>query len=163
MNLNELFLQKLKELGSLEKLLIDALPVLVAASSDPELQAAFAVHLKQTEAQAKRIEEAFASLRLESESSTCKPIVGLIADAAEAALIEPVGLIRDIAILGAATRVEHFEIAAYFSAISLAKTLSYGDAANLLVENLTEEQKAADHLKKISNSLLKRAQDEASQ
>ncbi len=163
MNLSELFLQKLKELGSVEKLLIDALPALVAASSDPELQAAFAEHLKQTEAQAKRIEKAFASLRLQSESSTCKPMVALIADASEAALIEPVGLIRDIAILGAATRVEHFEIAAYFSAISLAKTLSYGDAANLLVENLTEEQKAADHLKKISNSLLKRAQDGASE
>lgn len=163
MNLDELFIQKLKELGSVEKLLIDGLPALVAASSDAELQAAFAEHLKQTETQAKPIEKAFVSLRLESGSSTCKPIVGLIADASEAALIEPVGLIRDIAILGAATRVEHFEIAAYFSAISLAKTLSYGDAANLLVENLTEEQKAADHLKRISNSLLKRAQDEASQ
>ena len=162
MNLKELFLEKIQELSSAEKLLIAGLPVLVAAASDAELQASFAEHLKQTRMQARRIDDAFASLRVEAETSACKPMVALIADASKAALTEPTGVIRDIAILGAAERVEHFEIAAYSSTISLAKTLGYGDAANLLVETLTEEQKAADHLKKISNALLKRAQDEAS-
>jgi len=89
-------------------------------------------------------------------------MVGMIADAANAALSEPTGVICDLAMLGAAERVEHFEVAAYSSTISLAKTLGYGDAANLLVENLQEEQKAAEHLKKISKTLLKRAQDETS-
>lgn len=162
MSLHELFVEKLQELAGGEKLLIAGLPALVKASTDAELQAAFAEHLKQTEQQASRIEDANSSLRLESKTDACKPMVAMIADAAKAAIIEPAGVIRDLAMLGAAERVEHFEIAAYSSTISLAKTLGYGDAANLLVENLQEEQKAAEHLKKISKTLLKRAQDEAS-
>lgn len=163
MSLHELFVDKLQELAGIEKLLIAGLPPLVKASTDAELQAAFAEHLKQTEEQATRIADAASSLQLPSESDTCKPMVAMIADAAKAALTEPAGTIRDLAMLGAAERVEHFEIAAYSSSISLAKTLGYGDAANLLVENLQEEQKAAEHLKKISKTLLKKAQDEVSE
>jgi ferritin-like metal-binding protein YciE len=162
MGLHELFEEKLQELAGAEKLLIAGLPALVVASTDAELQAAFAEHLKQTEKQASRIEDANASLRLKVETETCKPMVAMIVDAVKAALIEPAGAIRDLAMLGAAERVEHFEIAAYSSTISLAKTLGYGDAANLLVENLQEEQKAAEHLKKISKTLLKQAQHEGS-
>ncbi len=162
MSLHELFVDKLQELAGVEKLLIAGLPALVAAATDAELQAAFAEHLKQTEKQADRIEDASASLRLESKTETCKPVVAMIADAAKAALTKPTGVIRDLAMLGAAERVEHFEVAAYSSTISLAKTLGYGDAANLLVENLQEELKATEHLKKISKTLLERAQDEAS-
>ncbi len=163
MSLHDLFANKLHELAGLEKLLIAGLPPLVKASKDAELQAAFTEHLKQTEKQATRITDAVSSLRLESKTDACKPMVAMVADAAKAALTEPEGVIRDLAMLGAAERVEHFEIAAYSSAISLAKTLGYGDAANLLVENLLEEQKAAEHLKKISKTLLKRAQEEARQ
>ena len=89
-------------------------------------------------------------------------MVAMIADASKPALTKPEGTMRDLAILGAAERIEHFEVAAYSSTISLAKTLGYGDAANLLAENLQEELKAAEHLKKISKTLLKRAQEEAS-
>ncbi len=163
MSLHELFVGKLQELAGLEKLLIAGLPPLIEASTDAELQAAFAEHLRQTERQATRISDAASSLQLEFQTHGCKPMVAMIADAAEAALVEPAGVFRDLAMLGAAERVEHFEIAAYSSTISLAKTLGYGDAANLLVENLLEEQKAAEHLKKISKTLLKGAQDEASQ
>lgn len=163
MSLHDLFVDKLHELAGLEELLIAGLPPFVKASTNAELQAAFAEHLKQTEKQATRITDAASSLRLESKTDVCKPMVAMVADAAKAALTEPAGVIRDLAMLGAAERVEHFEIAAYSSSISLAKTLGYGDAANLLVENLLEEQKAAEHLKKISKTLLKRAQDEATQ
>lgn len=162
MSLHDLFVHKLHELAGLEKLLIAGLPPLVKASTDAELQAAFAEHLKQTEKQATRITDAVSSLRLEPKTDACEPMVAMVADAAKAALTEPEGVIRDLAMLGAAERVKHFEIAAYLSSISLAKTLGYGDAANLLVENLLEEQKAAEHLKKISKTLLKRAQEEAS-
>jgi ferritin-like metal-binding protein YciE len=162
MNLHELFLEKLQELSTVEKLLVAGLPALVEASSDAELQAAFAEHLKQTEKHAYRVEDASSSLRLRLESMPCKPMVAMIADAAKAALTEPAGVIRDLAMLGSAERVEHFEIAAYFSTISLAKALGYGDATNLLIENLQEEQRAAEHLKKISKTLLKRAQEETS-
>lgn len=93
----------------MEKLLIAGLPALVAASTDAELQAAIAEHLKQTEKHASRIGDAEFSLRLESKTDVCKPMVAMIADAAKAALTE-----------------------------------------------------VAEHLKKISKTLLKRAQDEAS-
>lgn len=162
MSLHQLFVEKLQELAGLEKLLVAGIPALVAAATDAELQAAFAEHLNQTEKHATRIENTHASLRLESKTEVCEPMVAMIADASKAALTEPEGTLRDLAMLGAAERIEHFEIAAYSSTISLAKTLGYGDAANLLVENLQEELKAAEHLKKISKSLLKRAQEEAS-
>lgn len=162
MNMHDLFVAKLQELAGAEKLLISGIPALVKASTDAELQAAFAGHLKQTEQQAVRLKDAAASLRLEAEMDICKPMAAMIADASKAALVEPEGVMRDLAMLGAAERVEHFEIAAYSSAISLAKTLGYGDAANLLVENLQEESKAAEHLKKISKTLLRRAQEDAS-
>lgn len=159
MSLQKLFLEKLQELAGIEELLIGGLPALVEASSDAELQAAFAGHLQQTEMQATRLDDASASLRSESKAGECKPMVSMIADAAKAAA-KPAGVIRDLAMLDAAERIEHFEIAAYSSTISLAKTLSFGDAANLLVESLMEEQKAAEHLKKISKTLLKQAQEE---
>ena len=162
MGLHQLFVEKLQELAGVEKLLIAGIPALVAAATEAELQAAFADHLKQTERHADRIEDTHASLRLESKTEVCKPMVAMIADASKAALTKPEGTMRDLAILGAAERIEHFEVAAYSSTISLAKTLGYGDAANLLVENLQEELKAAEHLKKISKTLLKRAQEEAS-
>lgn len=162
MNLHELFTDKLHELASVEKLLIAGLPPLVKASTDAELQAAFQTHLKQTEKQAARIADTHASLRLEWQTEVCKPMVAMIADAAKAALTEPEGTMRDLAMLGAGERIEHFEVAAYSSTISLAKALGYGDAANLLVENLQEELKAAEDLKKISKTLLKQAQEEGS-
>ena len=162
MSLHQLFVEKLQELACVEKLLIAGIPALVATATDAELQAAFATHLKQTEEHATRIEDAHTSLRLESKTELCKPMVAMIADASKAALTKPEGTMRDLAILGAAERIEHFEVAAYSSTISLAKTLGYGDAANLLVENLQEELKAAEHLKKISKTLLKRAQEGAS-
>jgi ferritin-like metal-binding protein YciE len=161
MNLQEMFVEKLQEVAGAEKLLVAGLPALVDASSDAQLQAALAEHLEQTETQVTRIADVHASLRLKPKSRTCKPMAALVADGAKAALAKPAGEIRDLAMLGAAQRVEYFEIAVYLSTISLAKTLGYGDATNLLVENLLEEQKAADHLKKISKSLLERAQDEA--
>ncbi len=119
MSLHDLFANKLHELAGLEKLLIAGLPPLVKASKDAELQAAFTEHLKQTEKQATRITDAVSSLRLESKTDACKPMVAMVADAAKAALTEPEGVIRDLAMLGAAERVEHFEIAAYSSAIHL--------------------------------------------
>lgn len=161
MDLYGLFLEKLAELANAENLLIDGLPKLVKAATDGELQTALGKHLKETEKQAVRIVDVFGSLRVKPERIACKPMVALVADGARAAAVRPVGVIRDLAILSAAQRVENFEIATYFSAISLAKTLGYGDAANLLVENLQEEQRAAEHLKKIGKALLKQAQSEA--
>ena len=162
MNLHKLFLEQLQELAGIEEVLIAGLPALVEASSNAELQAAFAGHLKQTEMQAARLEDASTSLRLASKAGKCHPMIAMVADAAKAAA-RPAGVICDLAMLGAAERIEHFEIAAYSSTISLAKTLGFGDAANLLVESLLEEQKAAEHLKKISKTLLKQAQDEVAQ
>ncbi|WP_158791705.1 ferritin-like domain-containing protein [Granulicella sp. L60] len=159
MNLHKLFLEQLQELAGIEEVLIAGLPALIEASSNAELQAAFAGHLKQTEMQAARLDDASTSLRLEFKAGECQPMIAMVADAAKAAA-RPAGVICDLAMLGAAERIEHFEIAAYSSTISLAKTLGYGDAANLLVESLLEEQKAAEHLKKISKTLLKQAQDE---
>jgi ferritin-like metal-binding protein YciE len=115
MNLHELVLENLQEVAGAEKFLVAGLLALIDASSGVQLQAALAEHLKQTEIQVTRIADVHTSLRLKLKSRICKPMVGLLADAAKATPTKPAGDIRDLAMLGAAERIEHFEIAVYFS------------------------------------------------
>ena len=163
MSLHQLFVEKLQELAGVEKLLIAGIPALVAAATEAELQAAFADHLKQTERHAERIEDTHASLRLELKTEVCKPMVAMIADASKPALTKPEGTMRDLAIPWSGGEES--------STLRLRPTLQPFHWQRrsvtvmpriLLAENLQEELKAAEHLKKISKTLLKRAQEEAS-
>lgn len=157
MTLHELFLNNLKDLGSAEKQLVKALPKMVKATVSPDLKAAFQNHLEETKAHVVRIEQAFGSLNEKPKTVLCKGMQGLVEEGAEHIEKNSGDVFGDLALLGAGQRVEHYEMAAYFATISMAKTLGYGKAANLLVENLQEEQRAAELLLKLSKAILKEA------
>jgi len=92
MNLHELVLENLQEVAGAEKFLVAGLLALIDASSGVQLQAALAEHLKQTEIQVTRIADVHTSLRLKLKSRICKPMVGLLADAAKATPTKPAGI-----------------------------------------------------------------------
>ena len=157
MTLHELFLNGLKDLGSAENQLVKALPKMVKATVSPDLKAAFQNHLEETKTHVVRIGRVFESLNEKPKTVLCKGMQGLVEEGAEHIEKDAGDVFGDLALLGAGQRVEHYEMAAYFAAISMAKTLEYGKAANLLVENLQEEQRAAELLLKLSKALLKEA------
>ena len=154
MELKELFLEKLEEIASAEQLLVANLPDLIHASSNPELRSAFITHLSQTQEQSWRIDEAFASLNLQTSHRPCRPMGALVAVASQVSVQSGSGSIRDLAIVGIALRIEHSEIACYLSAIAVADALNYTAASKLLRQNLAEEEHTADHLQQIGDVLL---------
>lgn len=154
MELKELFLEKLQELASTEQLLVANLPDLITASFNRDLHSIFSTHLKQTEDQSRRIDQAFGSLGIKPCTRPCRPMGALIAEASQISVKRAPGTVRDLAILDIALRIEHSEIAAYLSLIALAQTLNYATAAKLLTQNLEEEQHTAQYLQQIGATLL---------
>jgi ferritin-like metal-binding protein YciE len=150
---HELFLHELSDMLDAERKILEALEQQSEESSRPELQKAFDSHRQQTEKQIQRIEQAFESLEEEPEQTECKGIEGLIAEHDEFVQEEdPSEDLIDIFNVGAASKVEHYEIAAYTSLINLAQQMDHKKAVKLLNQNLKEEQQT---LKKMEGFLKK--------
>lgn len=137
--LEEIFLHELKDLYSAESQLIAALPKMSKASNTPELAQAFDTHLAQTREQKNRLEQVAKLLDESLAGETCKAMKGLVEEGQ--GIIEEFdeSAARDAALIAAAQRVEHYEIAAYGSAVALAKALGHEDVASLLDATLQEE------------------------
>ena len=139
--LNELYKEELKDLYSAETQLVAALPKMAKAASSPELKQAFEIHLEATKGHVKRLEQIFATLGGSPKGKKCKAMEGLVEEGAELikakADFEPEAL--DAGLIGAAQRVEHYEIAAYGTARTLAQQLGDQQAATLLQQTLNEE------------------------
>ena len=148
------FLSQLEILLSTERDLVSALPQVAAAASTAELRQAFEHHLEETARHVTRVEHTFHSLTENPVALSSAVMTALIATATVHIHAEPAGPLRDIHLIGDAQCVEHFEIAAYTSAIAVAKTLGLATAANLLMENLHDELKASDTLSKLSKTAL---------
>ncbi len=157
MTLHELLVEELKDLHSTENQLVKALPKMAKASVSPELKAAFLNHLEETKNQVERIKQAFESINEKPKQMLCKAMAGLVEEGKEHIEEDAGDVFGDLALIGAGTRVEHYEMAAYAGAIAMAKTLKYAAAANLLTENLQEEQKASKLLFELSKPMLKEA------
>jgi ferritin-like metal-binding protein YciE len=142
-SLNELLVSELRDLYDAEQRLTKAIPKLVDVSSSNELIEALNKHLNETRQHVSRLEQAFAELGEEAESETCAGMKGLISEGDDHAGDIDEGSLRDAAIIGAAQRVEHYEIAAYGTAIAHARLLGQTTTAQLL-ETTLEEEKAAD-------------------
>jgi len=143
-SLRMLLVEELRDLYDAEQRLTDALPKLAEASNNSELVDAFNTHLVQTQQHVKTLEHAFADLGEDAKTHTCKGKKGLISegdDRADEDYDEPD--LRDAAIIGAAQRVEHYEIAAYGTAIAHARLLGLANVVRLLETTLADE-KAAD-------------------
>ena len=138
-NLEDLLVEQLQDLYDAENRLIDALPKMAEAAHMPALKQAFQDHLRETEAQKRRLEQAFEQLGKEAKRETCEAMQGLIAEGQEMIGLEGDDEVKDAGLIAAAQRVEHYEIAGYGCARAFARRLGHDAVAKLLQETLDEE------------------------
>lgn len=144
--LMEFFVNELKDLLWAEQELVGTLPVMADAATSPELKAAFENHLTETEVHVTRLEQAFAILGLEPDTIKCDAMAGIVEEGDGIISDTEEGTAqRDVGLIFAGQKAEHYEIASYGGMISLAKTLGYYDIAELFVLTIDEE-KSADAL-----------------
>jgi ferritin-like metal-binding protein YciE len=148
--MDDVFVNQLEDLLSAELQLVEALPKMAQAASEPKLREAFQEHLGETRDHVSRIEEIFGQLGRQPSAHTCKAMQGLIAEGSE--IVETPGdpAAKDAALIAAAQRVEHYEIAAYGSARTFASELDRSDAKDILDQTLDEESNADKLLTKIA-------------
>lgn len=146
MGLREVMLEELRGLYSAENQLVKALPKLAKAAADDELQQAFSEHLQETKGQVERLRQVFSLLHEKPTGKHCNGMEGLIEEGKEAIDEEEEGEAYDIGLIGAAARVEHYEIAGYTAVIAMLKGLGLEDAAGHLEETLNEENLALEKL-----------------
>jgi ferritin-like metal-binding protein YciE len=143
--MQELLIDELKDLYSAEKQIVRALPKLAKAATSPDLKQALADHLKETEGQVTRLEQIAEIVSKKLTGKTCVGMKGVLEEGSEVLEDTGRGTVRDAAMIAAAQRVEHYEMAGYGSAREFAKMLGLSEVASLLEETL-EEEKAADKL-----------------
>jgi ferritin-like metal-binding protein YciE len=151
-NLRDLYLNELRDLYSAEKQLIDALPKMAEAATAPELKQAFASHLAETRTQAQRLEQIFHALGEKPTGETCAAMKGLISEGEDYVKAGGDDSVRDAGLIGAAQRVEHYEMAGYGTARALARHLGEAAAAEALGTTLEEEAAADKKLTTIAES-----------
>jgi len=149
-SLKELYIDELRDLYSAENQLVKALPKMAKKASAPELKQAFQNHLEETKGHVERLEEIFGELDEKPTGKTCQGMKGLIEEGAEVIDEDGVEAVLDAALIGAAQRVEHYEIAGYGVARTFARILGEDDAADLLQETLDEEGEADKKLTAIA-------------
>ena len=149
-SLEDVLHEQVKDLLSAEKQLVAALPKVADAAHSAELKDAITKHLDQTRSHVKRLEEVQGILGMSSDATTCKAMQGLVAEGEEVLGKDGDPVAKDAAIIASAQRIEHYEIAGYGTARTLAGELDYGDAEKLLGETLGEESAADKLLTKIA-------------
>jgi ferritin-like metal-binding protein YciE len=153
----QLFIEELKDLLSAETQITKTLPRLIEAAQSEELKSAFDHHLKETEGHVERLEKAFKILGKSPKSKACDGMKGILAEGSEMLHDTAAGDIRDVALIAAAQRVEHYEMAAYGTVRAYAEDLGQPEIAELLEETLKEEKAADKKLTEISRKVNARA------
>jgi ferritin-like metal-binding protein YciE len=148
--LHDLLVHELKDLYSAEKQITKALPKMIKAATSEDLQEALEAHLAETETQLERLDKIFAELEISSRGVKCAGMEGLIEEGKEILEADMEDDVRDAAIIAAAQRVEHYEMAGYGCARTFAQQLGLGDVAALLQETLDEEKAADEKLTAIA-------------
>ncbi len=161
-SLEDLYVHELKDLYSAETQLVKALPKLAKSAASPDLKGAFEEHLEQTQQHVQRLEEIFDGLKAKPRGQKCKGMEGLIVEGQELLEEEGAAAALDAGLIGAAQRVEHYEIAGYGTARAHARQLGYSHDAELLQATLNEEVAANDKLTRIAESFINwRAEDKS--
>lgn len=154
--LHDLLVDELKDLLNAEKQLIKALPRMARAATSDKLSTSLEDHLAETEQHVKRLEEALAELDAPARGKKCKGMEGLIEEGTE--LLEEDGDadVIDAGIIGAAQKVEHYEISAYGTAIAHAKAMGHSAVEKLLKQTLDEEYAADKKLSRLAETSINR-------
>lgn len=157
MSLHDVMLEELRDLYSAENQMVKALPHLVKSAKDEDLKNGFSQHLTQTEGHVDRLKQIFAQLDEKPTGKHCKGMEGLIEEGKEAIKEDEKGDFYDMGLIGAAARVEHYEIAGYTAVIAMANALGKAEIAKLLEETLQEEEETRDELEDLLSQLLQRS------
>jgi ferritin-like metal-binding protein YciE len=151
--LQKFFVDQLKDMYYAEKELLKALPEMKKAATTEELEDAFEDHIKQTERHVKRLEKVFQSVNKTAQGKTCEAMDGLIEEGKSIiSETEEGSMTRDAALIIAAQKVEHYEIATYGGLVQLAVTMGLDRAAELLDRTLQEEEETDRLLTSIAES-----------
>jgi Uncharacterized protein conserved in bacteria len=145
-NLEQLLEDELKDIYSAENQLLKALPQMAHSAESRDLRASLENHLQQTQTHVQRIEEICRDLKIEPSGKTCAGMGGLIKEGEEVMESDMASEPKQAALIGAAQRVEHYEIAAYGTARAHAKQLGYVKAFEVLTQTLNEEKDADQKL-----------------
>src|SRR5262249_45938117 len=150
--LKDLLIDELQDIYHAERQLVKALPKMAKAANSSELKKVFQNHLSQTEGQVERLNQAFELLGQRAKAKVCKGMMGLVEEGRDTMnqgkeMEEP---IADLALIGAAQRVEHYEISAYGTARTIAEQLGQDEVVQLLEQTLEEEKGADQMLTKIA-------------
>lgn len=152
--LEDLLHHELKDLYSAESQLVKALPKMAKAATHAELKAGFEEHLEQTKGHVERLNEIAELLGKKLGGHKCKAMEGLIEEGADLISEDADENVRDAGLIGAAQRVEHYEIAGYGTARALATRLGHEEVAELLGETLQEEKETDEKLTDLAESAI---------
>lgn len=156
--LKDVFVDEIRDLYDAEKQLVRALPKMAKAASSDDLKAAFKEHLEQTKGQVQRLEQVFELLEQKARSKPCKGMKGLLEEGQELIAEDMEGNLHDLALIGAAQKVEHYEISGYGTMRTFAQALGNKEVAALLDQTLKEEEATDKKLTQIAKILYKEAQ-----
>lgn len=148
----DLFLHELSDTYSAEKQMTRSLPQMARAAADPQLAQAFLDHLEETRGQVQRIDEIVEILNLKLKRIKCAAMEGLVEEGKDQIDEIDKGPVLDVALIGAAQKVEHYEIASYSTLIALATKLGYTPVLPLLQASLAEEKATDDKLGKLGQA-----------
>jgi ferritin-like metal-binding protein YciE len=152
-SLKGLFVDELKDLFSAENQITKALPKMAKTASSDELREGFEEHLEQTKGHIERLQQIFEKLGEKPTGKKCAGMEGLLKEGAEVMGDDFEDAVMDAALITAAQRVEHYEIAAYGSVIAFAELLGEDEAASLLKETLEEEKETDEKLTELSQEI----------
>ncbi len=161
--LKELYIDELKDLYSAENQLLKALPKMAKAASSEELRQGFEEHLEQTRGHVERLEQIFESLDSSPKGKKCMGMEGLVKEGSEVMEEDFNEAVKDAALIGAAQRVEHYEIAAYGTVSEFARILGEDQHVSLLEETLQEEKETDEKLTDLAKEINPKANEEMEQ
>lgn len=151
--LHDLFVHELRDLYDAENRLVKALPQMAEAAQSPELKQAFETHLDETKQQVRRLEQVFKGLGEKATGKSCKAMEGLVEEGSELLEEDIDPDVMDAALIVAAQKIEHYEIASYGSVCTFGRVLGYDDATELLKQTMAEEERTDQLLTEIAGQL----------
>src|SRR6201987_5304008 len=158
--LKELYSDELKDLYNAENQLLKALPKMAKAASSDDLRQGFEEHLEQTRGHVERLEQIFESMEESPKGKKCMGMEGLVKEGSEVMDEDFEGAVMDAALIGAAQRVEHYEIAAYGTVSEFAKILGKKEHVSLLEQTLQEEKETDERLTELAGEINPQANEE---
>jgi len=158
-SMRQLYIDELRDLYNAETQLVKALPKMAKASSNAELRQGFEEHLRQTSEHVSRLEQIFEMLDEKPTGKKCLGMEGLVKEGAETMKEDYEDEVMDAAIIGAAQRVEHYEIAGYGTVRALAELMGEDEHVNLLEQTLEEEKQTDEKLTQLAETINSQAEE----